>query len=159
MKKVLFLLLFSYSYCSSAQELAPAIIASSGGFYSSDQVQLSWTLGGGILDSFSNGEVTLSSGVQVEAVDPFVLSSQTEIINVSVFPNPIQEQLTIQFDNTANYQIVISDLTGRSVYSGYHLGADQSIIDVSHLSIGAYALQILDSNQQPVKKFKLSKTR
>lgn len=160
MKKILLSLLFPLTLYCSAQDLAPTIIASAGGFHFSNNVQLSWTLGGSVLDSFSNNEISLSSGVQIEEVDPYVLDISQKLTNILVYPNPIQDQLTLQFDDAGtNYQVQISDLTGRSVYSGFTLGSYQKIINVSHLGIGAYALQILDSNQQPIKKFKLSKTR
>ncbi|WP_084372297.1 T9SS type A sorting domain-containing protein [Reichenbachiella faecimaris] len=160
MKNLLLSLLFLFALPCSAQELAPSIFASAGDFYTGTNVQLSWTLGGTVLDSFSNSEVTLSSGVQVEEIDPYVLNVKSDFVNIQIFPNPIQDQLTIQFNNAAsNYQVLIADLAGRTVYQGFSSGINQKIIDVSHLSIGAYALQVLDSSQQPIKKFKLSKTR
>ncbi|MEP2024649.1 MAG: T9SS type A sorting domain-containing protein [Reichenbachiella sp.] len=160
MKNILLSFLFSLSLHCSAQELAPSIFASAGGFYTGADIQLSWTLSGAILDSYTNSEVSLSSGVQVEEVDPYVLDVNRDIVNIQAFPNPIQDQLTLQFDDmVSNYQIIISDLTGRTVYQDFTTHTNQKIIDVSHLGIGAYAMQILDSSQQPIKKFKLSKTR
>lgn len=160
MKNLLLSLLFAPSFLCSAQELAPTVVSTAGDFYSNSDIQLTWTLGGSVLDSFSNNEVTISSGVLVEDVDTWVLDVNPQQANIHAFPNPLQHQLTLQFEDlTSNYQIIISDLTGRTVYTGFTSHSNEKIIDVSHLGIGAYALQILNENQQPIKKFKLSKTR
>lgn len=159
MKYLLTHILLLISIFCLGQELAPALISAAGDSYANDQVQLSWTLGGSVLDSYESGDITLSSGVQSEEVNPFVLGLGESHVNVQVYPNPVKDLLSLQFDVVGDFRIMISDLTGRTVHFENIQYASAQVLNVSHLGIGAYLLQVLDQNSEPIKKFKLSKTR
>ncbi|MEP0113172.1 T9SS type A sorting domain-containing protein [Reichenbachiella sp.] len=147
------------SLCASSQQLAPSIISTAGGSFTNDQIQLSWTLGGSVLDSYETGDINLSSGVQSEEATPFVLGMNESDMAIQIYPNPVKDQLTLQFEEMGNFQVVISDLTGRQVYLGDIAYTNAQLLDISYLSIGAYILQVFDQDLRPIKKFKLSKNR
>lgn len=147
------------STLSLGQELAPAIISVAGDHYSNDHVQLSWSLGGSLLDSYANDNLSLSSGVQSEETNTFVLGFSGLDLAAQIFPNPVIDRLTVQLEESTRFNVVISDLTGREVFIGNPRYTNSQLIDLSHLSIGAYMLLILNQDSEPIKKIKLSKTR
>jgi hypothetical protein len=74
----------------------------------------------------------------------------------SVYPNPTQDEITIQSEDFApNSVVTILDLQGRQVQSTT-LNTSRSIINVSNLPQGVYFIRIEDSNrigvQEMVKK-------
>ncbi|MEO9965454.1 MAG: T9SS type A sorting domain-containing protein [Reichenbachiella sp.] len=159
MKYLLTHLLLFVSFFCLGQELAPTIVSTAGGTFSDDDIQLSWTLGGSVLDSYSNTDIILSSGVQSEDIAPYVLGLTAYALDIQLFPNPVSDKLTLQFEEVAYFRVLISDLTGRLLYAGSNEYANQQVIDVDYLNIGAYVVQVFDGEERPIKKFKLSKIR
>ena len=75
--------------------------------------------------------------------------------NLKIFPNPVHNQLEIQFTNlTDAYQGSIYDLTGKKVHSFSHQASKNSI-DVSFLKHGFYVINIQSGNFS--KNFKIIK--
>src|SRR5687768_17317651 len=79
MKKILLtVLLFSGILFANAQSLSPKVIASSGGFYTSGGVTLSWTLGETFTTTLSSPNNILTQGFQ----QPYI---KVTILNISAF--------------------------------------------------------------------------
>ena len=82
----------------------------------------------------------------------FVGIAQKEIVEFNVFPNPTQNQLTIELTNSSiDYQLDIIDLTGRSVYSTTLKQSGN--IDVSALARGAYFVRLNSATETGVTRF------
>lgn len=60
---------------------------------------------------------------------------------LEVFPNPVNDQLRIIADQESAFDIRLTDITGKTIYSETSLGQEHSI-DVSTLSNGVYILVI-----------------
>lgn len=60
---------------------------------------------------------------------------------IFLFPNPVSDQLTIK-TNSQNFQIKLYNQLGQLLMAE----ANQSVIDVSHLSLGTYYVKILSEN-------------
>ena len=74
---------------------------------------------------------------------------------ITIFPNPVDNQLQIQFANFSNtYQGTIYDLTGKKVHS-FNKKAKKNSIDVSFLKSGFYILNIQSGGFS--KNFKILK--
>lgn len=76
----------------------------------------------------------------------------------SLFPNPVNTQLTVVFNNEqkGKVNIEISDLTGRIVYQNSYKaqeGVNQPSIGVSDLTAGIYLLKLSNGNTQLTKRF------
>ncbi|MDR2120814.1 MAG: carboxypeptidase regulatory-like domain-containing protein [Tannerella sp.] len=74
------------------------------------------------------------------------LTRTSEIQGISVFPNPVQDELQIAGFRAGNV-IEIVDLFGRLVVT-----ARENVIDVSHLPKGVYLVKIISGNQSVTKK-------
>ena len=70
--------------------------------------------------------------------------------NISVFPNPTSNQLTIDTDDNL-LEITIIDLAGKTVYSSTDVS--RNILDVSFLQNGVYVLSIKTKNYTSTTKF------
>lgn len=74
-------------------------------------------------------------------------------INVSVFPNPVSESLSIQsLENSELSKLEIYDATGRNVHE-QNLTSKQKSISVANLPSGIYSAKILANNKWHTTKF------
>ena len=81
-----------------------------------------------------------------------VSTSHKELIEFNVFPNPAQNQLTIELANGSNeYQLEIIDLAGRSVYSTTLKQSGN--INVSELAQGTYFVRLNSDTETGVTRF------
>ena len=89
--------------------------------------------------------------VSVQTIE--IVSVQTiEIDNVSVFPNPVNDILTISTSNKTITRIELFDILGKRVYSEIY----KNTFDVSSFPKGIYMLKVYDINEQ-VSVFKIIK--
>ena len=79
------------------------------------------------------------SGVNEELVGKF-----------NIYPNPAHNVINIESEATFNYNINVTDLTGKNILSKTTAGTTR--IDVSDLPMGMYLIKISDSQNSLVKK-------
>ena len=79
---------------------------------------------------------------------------QSQLDNVSIFPNPAQDILNISNAESAN--IIVFDLLGRNVISRSNISMNEEI-NVSALNAGAYFVQISKDGNVTTKKFIVTK--
>jgi len=108
-----FLIILIYA-ALSFQAKAQQVIASSGGFYEGENINLSWTLGEPVIETFSGGGVILTQGFQ----QPYMLYV-TQIINlpsgwsgISSYVSPAQKAMEAVFDPIISDLIIVQDMEG-----------------------------------------------
>ncbi len=69
-----------------------------------------------------------------------------EKLGTLVYPNPFDNELLIQFDETKERSVVISDITGKTILQTEVLQSDRIKLDIPPLTNGVYFLQIYDAN-------------
>lgn len=94
-------------------------------------------------------------------VSPILANEAPNNAIVSVFPNPVSEQLSVSFDSEPNKQISITILDSRGrVIEQRKLksvgGNQQEKFDIRNLTSGQYLLKINTSQQEVVKKIVIS---
>lgn len=92
--------------------------------------------------------------------DPTVATSSAKNLSVNVFPNPAQEDLTVQYLLPTNHtQFRLLDITGKILYkSNFIEFQGQKNIDISHYSSGMYFYQIIANDKiLHVGKFSIQK--
>jgi len=106
---------------------------------------------GGDGSTFLNTPVTLMEGV--------VNSTNTNglLENLTVFPNPVQEELTLSLASKENatYQLIISNLQGQVVISRKMelISGEQLLaMDVSDIPAGVYSLMVTDGERSSSRK-------
>lgn len=96
-----------------------------------------------------------------ETFGPVVLSKQVDPIQISVFPNPVQNILRLEMHDLApgNVEVSLISASGQVVYRNEYLqgpGTVRENIQVSDLESGMYYLQI-SMNESVMKVFKVLK--
>jgi hypothetical protein len=65
-------------------------------------------------------------------------------ITFNIYPNPVSEQLNIELAQAADYQISVTDLTGREIYNSF-IQADNNLqLSTQAWPAGLYLLQVRD---------------
>lgn len=76
---------------------------------------------------------------------------QTESVLANVFPNPASDVLKIT-NNTRIDQVVITDISGKTIYRNDSVNDLQLTVPVSHLAQGIYAVKIVSGTKIILKK-------
>jgi hypothetical protein len=78
-------------------------------------------------------------------VDGLGINDFAENRDINVYPNPIglnTSVVTIDVSNTSNYDIIIRDLTGKTIYLEEGLNNETNQIDVSRFAAGTFFIEI-----------------
>ncbi len=88
---------------------------------------------------------------------PLNLEENITVPLFRTYPNPVSNQLILEFSQAANYQILVTDITGREVYNEF-IQADNNLqLSTQAWPAGLYLLQVRDeqgnvSTQKVVKE-------
>ncbi|MDC8005592.1 T9SS type A sorting domain-containing protein [Aureisphaera galaxeae] len=69
-----------------------------------------------------------------------------EALNISVYPNPVQDRLNVQAQEAIS-NVAIYNVLGQQVYSASNIDALSTSIDMSQMTSGAYIVQVEVNNQ------------
>lgn len=79
--------------------------------------------------------------------------TESALNNLSVFPNPFSESVSIQFEKTGDYEIELLDLTGRNILSHKVMTQNTFILNgLNTLAKGEYLLYIHSGSESVVRK-------
>ena len=147
-----FLLLF----CESrAQE----VISSAGATYSTANLQLSWTVGEPVVETFSAGSTVLTQGFHqsklvITAIDPIPLAG----FELEVYPNPTFGEVNIKVNNGNVSKLRLFLYTSQGVQICNQEFSNQvERINMEHLAPGYYILKIASDADPPMQTFKIVK--
>ena len=153
-KYLLFLSLFIVSGLS-AQTIDRQLIGNAGGSLSAGNIELSYSVGEAVIQSFTTGSIIVSQGFQQPnsgagsntSVSDFSLDDQ-----FSFYPNPVNSTLFLKFksgSDNLDLAIRVYDLKGVLILQQNEImnqGAQRIIeLNLGRLSTGNYFLQITDS--------------
>ncbi len=146
MKKLLLGITLFLSTVTIAQSVSPEVIASAGAHFAIPTIQMSWTLGEPITQTFSNGSATLTQGFQQSNISLVSVENLDPLIEIRAYPNPISDFLTIELsDNALNSEMQLIDATGKVVLLG-RVTAPKFILDFTAYSKGTYYLNFKNEN-------------
>jgi uncharacterized repeat protein (TIGR01451 family) len=85
----------------------------------------------------------------------YTLKSNTDAKQLSVFPNPANEKLTIKLQNSAIENCIITNALGQTVYnSANEMNAHPQLqLNISNLKAGVYFVKVRSSNGSYTAKF------
>ncbi|MCH8318194.1 MAG: T9SS type A sorting domain-containing protein [Bacteroidetes bacterium] len=154
---IVFGLFVSNFICS--QSLSPEVIANSGGYYSSTNATLSWTIGESIIETSSNLNNILTQGFQqssysVTAIEEYLNSDY----NINVYPNPVNEFVTINISSEKQIQLTVElkDLKGKILVTKI-INGNNLQIDLSQFANSIYFLKISTTEGKMLKSYKIQK--
>ena len=79
-------------------------------------------------------------------------------LDASIYPNPVQDllQLYVESDNSDKGTMIITDISGKRVYSkaiSIVAGSNKLPVDITSLSSGTYIFKIQLTSEMLVRKF------
>jgi len=142
--------------------LTPTVVSSGGGYFQSENMSISWTLGELAITTLSSNNMVLTQGFQQPFDLDVGLSSESMSWGVSVYPNPVGEQLRIRFDirDPGDYLIEVQDVTGRLVSQQHYrqvAPGDIILLNTSTYTTGVYFLKVMTGDRQQVQVTSLRK--
>jgi hypothetical protein len=164
MNSLLFLLML-FSTASFAQSIAPQSVNSAGVKMTQSNGSLSFTVGElVVLQQYDTNGNSLGGGfTNSSTLSTTVLSVQepdAAILQVSVFPNPTTDLVQIQIKEASieEMNLELTDISGKTLYSGHYLLLDQSIgINTANYPVGVYLLTLKKPNGQILGTYKIVK--
>lgn len=146
------LLLF---YKSRAQE----VISSAGANYNSANLQLSWTVGEPMVETFSGGGTILTQGfhqskVVITAINKILLDE----FDLEVYPNPTSGDVNIKLNkgSISKLRFFLYSSKGEQILRQEFAGQTERI-NMQLLAPGYYMLKITRDTDIPVQTFKIVK--
>lgn len=133
------------------------VISSSGNQYNNGAVQLSYTIGELVIETFSNSSNALTQGFHQTSWNFLGVGDLNADLIVTVFPNPVGDALTIKTDQYVNLSYQLFDEYGKLIFEG-NLLKSETLINASNLQPAAYSLRILNNQLEMIKLFKLHKS-
>ena len=151
---IIILMLFLAGSVVSAQQ----VVSSNGDSQSAAAVEVSWTLGEAVIETFIGGSNMLTQGfhqtkITVTAVSDVLIPG----LEVKVFPNPTPEIITIQFSEyVEGSRYWLYDLRGKLLENKLIPSADTEI-NMRNYASGQYILKLTDKSKQPLQTFQIIK--
>lgn len=140
---------FSITNIIFCQEL----ISTSGDTFEADNINVSWSLGEVVCETFTEGDLILTNGFH----QPIIIISKiskSENSTVKVYPNPTNNYIFIQQEESNFCRYQVFDINGRILDVGDCKEA-QSIINISDYPKATYLLVLYNNNQKEI--YKISK--
>lgn len=116
MKKILLGIALIFSGISYSQTASPDVIGAAGAHFAIPTMQMSWTLGETVTATVTDGSTTFTQGFHQSNVSMIGVEIVDPTVEISVFPNPITDVLTVEVSGTAlNSQFVLFDGAGKTL--------------------------------------------
>lgn len=131
------------------------VVSTQGDVYQNSSGSISFTIGEPVVAHVSDGSNSLLQGFQQPSWNFAGIDEFIPDFPVTLFPNPMKEQLTVQTEKFEHVQYVFRDASGKQLRSGT-LEAVQTEIDVVDFTSGKYHLTLYHEGQ-PIKTIHLIK--
>jgi len=139
---ILIAVIFSLSVSAQVKQ---EVIASAGGYNTAGGISISWTLGETIIPTFTNGGLTLTHGFQQQLIVTTVEENIDILVSVKVYPNPVSDIITIQFEEVVESEInlMLLDSQGRVVKQDVvEATVSEKQINMQDVAAGIYYLRL-----------------
>jgi hypothetical protein len=137
---------------------AQQVISTAGDYNSGTSNSLSWTLGEGVIETFTGTNVILTQGFQQSKL---TITAIKEVpgnsLEISAYPNPTADFVTLKIttESVKNFKYMLYDLYGK-LLAEQKLVNSETKIPFNNLASGTYLLKLINNNQD-LKVFKIVK--
>lgn len=144
-----------------SQTVTPTVISNNGGFSSTAQGSIAWTIGEPVSETYSTSTNKTTMGFhQPELGIASLLKEQSNPLSVIVYPNPVSEVLKINLSEMPKklYQLKLTDINGKTILEkevNILLTGQDHELNLNNYAEGIYFLQI--SNDELNTTIKLNK--
>lgn len=155
--KKLYLLFVALLLSTSAfsQSLEPEVLSSSGDYFTSTNIKLNWTLGEMVTETFIAGSNILTQGFQQPNYLYTAVDETAENKEISIYPNPFSDVVTINTGNYTGVNVNVYDLQGKNLIEN-NINKSNLQLDFSAFAPGIYFIKIYNS-EKILKTFKVQK--
>jgi hypothetical protein len=157
MKRKIYFFIFILSFALGSLQ-AQQVISSAGASATGTGVQLSWTIGEPVIETFTGTSAILTQGfhqskLTVTAVDPTLFPG----LDVSVYPNPVSTQLwyKISGERMQNLSYRLFNAEGKAILNKT-VENPEELINMEIYTSGIYLLKFFREDD-PLKTFKIIK--
>jgi hypothetical protein len=159
MKKTGLLLFYFVTFCFSTSNLAQESVNSSGSDAIGSGGKVAYSIGQVVYTTNSTINGSVAQGIQ-QAYEIFslgIVHSSLEF-NVTIFPNPTSENITIELDDTFNQKLSYKffDEKGSQLNEG-KIVEYKTELNMKNLPSAIYILKILDQELETIRSFKIIK--
>ena len=162
MRKQLILLL-CLPLIGFGQITSPSVISSSGNSYNNGGINVDYTLGEIVVETFQPTvtPLPLTYTILTQGFHQGVLKVSTSVENIDiktkVYPNPTTNFIIIELEKNVNADILVYDINGKLVLKDKLNDENQKQFDFSFLKQGNYFLHINIADKQSVYQINKSK--
>jgi hypothetical protein len=138
------------------------LISTSGDYFVSSNISMSWSLGELETETFSTSSVILTQGFQQPVFNITSIKNNSLVtdLNIEVYPNPVSNYLTIKnYNPSVNLTYRLYDIYGKLLISQESNSNDgmYTRINLTDLAQGNYLIQIFGNDKRQSKIYKLIK--
>jgi hypothetical protein len=162
MKKLLIILL-CFPMIGFGQITSPSVISSSGNSYNNGGVNMDYTLGEIVVETFQPTvtPLPLTYTILTQGFHQGILKVTTSVENIAietkVYPNPTTQYLIIELEKSVDADLLVYDINGRLVLQDKLIDQSRKELDFSFLKQGNYLLHINISDKQSIYQINKSK--
>lgn len=145
-----------------AQTVVPDVLASSGDFFSNSSGMIQWTIGETMVETYTTTGNFLTQGFHQTFIDPNGVAEQQVIGNLTLFPNPASDQVSLQFDGESSgaYIVEVYNALGQLMNSqqvSVALGGYRHDIVVRDFADGIYFVTVRKVGTEAASSFRINK--
>ena len=155
MKKPLILVM---AFFSPVFVYAQEVVSTAGEVFSVSGSSISYTLGELVINTENSGTLEITQGFQQSNWIYLGVENYAPDFQVTIFPNPISNELNIRVADFENVSYQMFDATGKLVKQNILTG-EITVVDVQQFATGMYTITLLNGNQDFLKTIKLIKHR
>lgn len=130
-----------FSLLSTLSASAQEVVSSQGESYSNATGSIDFTLGEVVINTGINGAGEITQGFHQTNWNILSIEDYAPSYEVAIFPNPMEDVLSIETSKFDNVTYTLYDAQGKMVMQN-KLSAEQTPIQVGQLAQGAYTLEL-----------------
>jgi len=133
-------------------------ISSGGGSHNIGNTSLIYAIGEVAINDVSQSNTTIYEGfIGPDLMQSLGIVNYEQLQNVSVFPNPAQNKLQIQWKKTGNYELYFYDITGKLILQQSVSNKQEISFNITNWKTGVYMLVVIDRKHQKSINLKIQK--
>jgi len=133
----------------------PELVSSAGDSFSNSIYRIDWSIGECVTSTHSVGDYIITQGFHQNIFVITVVEDLETNINISVYPNPTSDFITILNEKPTSVSIELIDINGKVLLQEKNTKTEKQL-DFSPYTRGVYFL-ILKQEEKLIKSFKIIK--
>lgn len=148
--------LYLASFIASCSAFSQEVISIQGDSYQGTNATVDFTIGEAVIFTGSDGNNTITQGFHQTKWEYAGIENYEDEIDLTVYPNPVPDDLTINSPDYLNKMYTVFDATGKMVSQG-RLLQEKTLVKTSHWATGGYTIVISNDQNVKIKSIKLIK--